>query len=52
MIFNLGEENLEIFYEVSGNTDGPKIVLIHGLFVNSDSWCNQLDGLKSEFNIS
>jgi 3-oxoadipate enol-lactonase len=51
MKFNFVEENLEIFYEISGNPDDPKIVLIHGLFVNSDSWRNQLDGLKSEFNI-
>jgi len=51
MKFKFRENNLEIFYEISGNTDGPKIVLIHGLFVNSDTWCNQIDALKSEFNI-
>lgn len=51
MKFNYVEKNLEIFYDISGNTDGSKMVLIHGLFVNIDSWRNQLDSLKSDFNV-
>ena len=45
------EKNIEIYYKVSGNTNGPKMVLIHGLFLNSDTWKFQLPHFESEFNI-
>ncbi len=45
------EKNFEIYYEISGNNKGPKMVLIHGLFLNSDTWKFQLHELESEFNI-
>lgn len=51
MKFNYVEKSIEIFYEISGNSKGPKMVLIYGLFVNSDSWRNQIDAFKSDFHI-
>ncbi|MFX0008152.1 MAG: alpha/beta fold hydrolase [Promethearchaeota archaeon] len=48
--FNV-EKDIEIYYEISGNTNGPKMVLIHGLFLNSDTWKFQLPKFEPEFNI-
>lgn len=45
------EKDIEIFYEFSGNSNGPKMVLIHGLFLNSDTWKFQLPDFESEFHI-
>ena len=45
------EKNIEIYYEISGNNSGPKMVLIHGLFLNSDTWKYQLGEFESDFNI-
>jgi 3-oxoadipate enol-lactonase len=45
------EKNIEIYYQISGNENGPKMVLIHGLFLNSDCWKYQLDTFESEFHI-
>jgi len=45
------ETNLEIHYEISGNENNPKMVLIHGLFLNSDCWREQLKTFEDKFNI-
>ncbi|MFX0035713.1 MAG: alpha/beta fold hydrolase [Candidatus Hermodarchaeota archaeon] len=45
------EKEFEIYYEISGNTNGPKMVLIHGLFLNSDCWKFQLPDFEPEFHI-
>ncbi|MFW9782140.1 MAG: alpha/beta fold hydrolase [Candidatus Heimdallarchaeota archaeon] len=45
------EKNIEIYYEISGNNTGPKMVLIHGLFLNSDCWKYQLPDFESEFHV-
>lgn len=45
------EKNFEIYYEISGNNNGPKMVLIHGLFLNCDTWKYQLPDFESVFNI-
>ena len=45
------EKDIEIFYEISGNKTSPKMVLIHGLFLNSDTWKYQLPEFESYFNI-
>jgi 3-oxoadipate enol-lactonase len=45
------EKDIEIYYTISGNENGPKMVLIHGLFLNSDTWKYQLSVFESEFNI-
>ena len=45
------KNDIDIAYEISGNTAGPKMVLIHGLYVNSDSWKFQLDEFKNDFHI-
>jgi len=45
------DKETEIFYEISGNDGGPKMVLIHGLFLNSDTLKFQLSDFESKFNI-
>ncbi len=45
------EKNINIYYEISGNNKGPKLVFIHGLFLNSDSWREQLPAFQQDFNI-
>ncbi|MFW9828650.1 MAG: alpha/beta fold hydrolase [Candidatus Thorarchaeota archaeon] len=45
------EKDIEIYYAISGKENGPKMVLIHGLFLNSDTWKYQLSYFESEFNI-
>jgi 3-oxoadipate enol-lactonase len=45
------ENNLEIYYEISGNENNPKMVLIHGLFLNSDCWRKQLKSFEDKFRI-
>ncbi|KKN14560.1 hypothetical protein LCGC14_0994880 [marine sediment metagenome] len=45
------QKTIEIYYEISGSINGPKIVLIHGLFLNSDCWRFQLPDFESKFNI-
>jgi 3-oxoadipate enol-lactonase len=42
-------ESSEVAYAVSGNPQGPRVVLIHGLFLNSDCWENQLPVLEKEY---
>jgi 3-oxoadipate enol-lactonase len=45
------ENDIDIAYQISGKTAGPKMVLIHGLYVNSDSWKFQLDEFEKDFHI-
>ncbi|NVM16865.1 MAG: alpha/beta hydrolase [Candidatus Lokiarchaeota archaeon] len=45
------EKNVEISYQISGNESGPKMVLIHGLFLNSDCWKFQLPIFESKFHV-
>jgi 3-oxoadipate enol-lactonase len=45
------EKNIEIYYKISGNENGPKMVLIHGLFLNSDCWKFQLEAFESKYHI-
>jgi 3-oxoadipate enol-lactonase len=45
------EKGFEIAYDISGRKDGDKMVLIHGLFLNSDCWQEQLNIFESDFNI-
>ncbi|MFX1406697.1 MAG: alpha/beta fold hydrolase [Promethearchaeota archaeon] len=45
------EKNIDIAYKISGNEEGPKMVLIHGLFLNSDCWKYQLPAYEPEFHI-
>ena len=45
------EKNLDIYFQISGNENGPKMVLIHGLFLNSDCWKYQLPFFESKFHI-
>jgi 3-oxoadipate enol-lactonase len=45
------EKNIEIYYEISGNNTGPKMVLIHGLFLNSDCWKLQLPDFEPRFHV-
>jgi len=51
MPYHSPEKNIEIYYEISGNNNGPKMILIHGLFLNSDCWRFQLSGFESNFHI-
>jgi len=45
------EKNIDIAYEISGNTNKPKLVLIHGLFLNSDCWKLQLPSFELNYHI-
>ncbi len=45
------EKDIEIYYQTSGNKNGPKMVLIHGLFLNSDCWKYQLPAFESKYHI-
>jgi len=45
------EKNIEISYQISGNENGPKMVLIHGLFLNSDCWKFQLPFFESKYHV-
>ncbi len=51
MKYSSPENNLEIYYEISGNEKNPKMVLIHGLFLNSDCWQEQLKTFEDKFRI-
>ena len=44
-------KDIEIYYDFSGNSTGQKMVLIHGLFLNSDTWKFQLPDFEPEFHI-
>ncbi|MHA2430858.1 MAG: alpha/beta fold hydrolase [Promethearchaeota archaeon] len=45
------EKGFEIAYKISGDSNKPKMVLIHGLFINSDSWYKLLPVFESEFHV-
>lgn len=45
------EKNIEIYFQISGNENGPKMVLIHGLFLNSDCWKFQLPIFESKYHV-
>jgi len=51
MEFHSPEKEFEIAYEISGDSSKPKMVLIHGLFLNSDCWKQQLPVFESHFHI-
>ncbi|MFX1345034.1 MAG: alpha/beta fold hydrolase [Promethearchaeota archaeon] len=51
MEYYSSEKDFKIAYEISGDKSKPKMVLIHGLFLNSDCWQEQLPTLGKEFNI-
>lgn len=44
-------EGTKIAYTVSGDESKEKIVLIHGLFVNSDCWKYQLPWLEEKYHL-
>lgn len=44
-------EEREIAYKISGNPEGPKLILIHGLFINSDCWRDQLTFFEPNYHI-
>jgi pimeloyl-ACP methyl ester carboxylesterase len=41
-------DHQQIRYQVAGPEDGEPVVLVHGLFVNSDHWRRTLKGLADE----
>ena len=45
------EKGFEIAYEIIGDSSKPKMVLIHGLFLNSDCWREQIPAFESQFCI-
>ena len=45
------QNDIDIAYKISGNINGPKMVLIHGLFLNSDCWKFQLEEFEKDFHI-
>ena len=51
MVYFSPEKGIDIYYEISGLSNGPKLVLIHGLFLNSDCWREQLSIFEEDFNI-
>jgi 3-oxoadipate enol-lactonase len=44
-------EGRAISYEISGNSEGSKIVLIHGLYINSDCWRDQLTFFEPDYHL-
>lgn len=44
-------EGRAISYKISGNSEGPKLVLVHGLFINSDCWRDQLTFFEPNYHI-
>jgi 3-oxoadipate enol-lactonase len=47
----LEQKGTKIAYEISGNNAGQKMVLIHGLFLNSDCWKYQLERFEKDYHI-
>ena len=45
------ENDIDIAYEISGNPAGLKMILIHGLYLNSDCWKFQLEKFEKDFHI-
>ena len=50
MEFFSPEKNVEIAYDIGGSSDGRKLVLLHGLFLNGDCWRDQLAAFE-DFHI-
>ena len=44
-------DQIEIKFALSGNVNGPKMVLLHGLFLNSDCWKFQLPEFEPKFYV-
>ena len=44
-------KKIKIAYEISGSENLPKMVLIHGLFLNFDCWKFQLTSFEKDFHI-
>jgi 3-oxoadipate enol-lactonase len=44
-------DQVNIAYTLSGNENNPKMVLLHGLFLNSDCWKYQLPEFEKNFHI-
>ncbi len=44
-------KKIKIAYEISGSENLPKMVLIHGLFLNFDCWKYQLTSFEKDFQI-
>ncbi len=47
----LSANDTTIAYELTGNENGPRLVMIHGLFLNSDCWRNQLEYFGKNYHI-
>ena len=47
----LEREGTKIAYQLSGNEVGPKLILIHGLYVNSDCWKYQLPCFERDYHV-
>ncbi len=47
----LDVDGTKIAYEITGQQNGPPLVLIHGLFLNSDCWKNQIDYFGRQYHI-
>ncbi|TXT54259.1 MAG: 3-oxoadipate enol-lactonase 2 [Candidatus Thorarchaeota archaeon] len=47
----LEKEGTKISYQISGNESGPKLILIHGLFLNADCWRDQLPYFEQDYHI-
>lgn len=45
------EKDIKIAYELTGNPQRNKMVLLHGLFLNSDCWKDQIPAFKDDFHI-
>jgi 3-oxoadipate enol-lactonase len=45
------EKDIKIAYELTGNPEGNRMVLLHGLFLNADCWKAQLPAFKDDFHI-
>ena len=45
------EKGFETVYKISGVSTGPKMVLIHALFLNSDCWKEHLSTFESKFHV-
>ncbi|MFX1454437.1 MAG: alpha/beta fold hydrolase [Promethearchaeota archaeon] len=51
MPFFSTQKAIEIYYEISGKAGSPKMILIHGLFLNSDYWKFQLPDFELQFQV-
>ncbi|MHA1770417.1 MAG: alpha/beta fold hydrolase [Candidatus Thorarchaeota archaeon] len=47
----LEEKGTRIAYEMTGVENGPRLILIHGLFLNSDCWRYQLEYFETKYHV-